>query len=726
MKTKLLSMFLIGALGLSGTNWTTFTTNNTNNGGIPENSIVRDVFHAQDGRIWITTTKGISIWNGKNWEYLTTATNNIASPLDNIYDIKVDSKGVMWFTGGGLMKYDGTTWTKYDVSKGFIYGGILDIAIDKDDNIWLATTTGAVHFDGNKWTLFTTNDGLPGNYITCVDIDKKGNVWAGTGSSYFYGVAKYNGSSWTKYQSTNSGLLHNKTTEIEPAPNGDVWIATENGISVFDGTNWTSHVNTLSKEIIPGEINDIVFDNQGNGWLSTSGGVVKYDGTQWKTYDKSNVSQFAVSSSSSIAVTPNGYVWAGFNYYDMGVAKFNGEEWSHYNYENTQNGLYSNDVEELAEDENGKIWIATRNGISAIKDGHWDNIRFPIDKKDNLHHNKFENLGFDKNGNLWASMTSGIIKQNGNNWEILTKSTTPEGLFHSSPWDMHFDRQGRVWCSFYRYAGGATMFDGNEWNKFTSSSTNNQIDWSGMVEFAEAKDGTIWTFTRMGLELYSYDGINWTAHRDYNKTPYADWFSCIDVGNNGKVWIGTESYGIITYDGTDWHVIDKSSTNEGLLSNKINEIKIDSKGNVWVGTSRGLAMFNGISWESHSITENNTFPSNYIKRIFEDSKGNIWVSTDQGLATTASYEINSAKEEPLTSANIYPNPVTNISIVSFEEFIQNGTLILVNSLGQEVSRFSFSGKQTQLAKDELSEGVYIVKVFSENNSTIYSNTIQIK
>ena len=103
-----------------------------------------------------------------------------------------------------------------------------------------------------------------------------------------------------------------------------------------------------------------------------------------------------------------------------------------------------------------------------------------------------------------------------------------------------------------------------------------------------------------------------------------------------------------------------------MKDNKINEIKIDSKGNVWAGTSRGLAMFNGISWESHSITDNNTFPSNFIKRIFEDSKGNIWVSTDQGLATTASYEVNGAKEEPLTSASIYPNPVTNISIVSFE------------------------------------------------------------
>ena len=69
--------------------------------------------------------------------------NQLNSPLPNYYvdAIAIDSNGNKWIGthGGGLVKYDGTTWTVYDTTKG-LPGNVVDaVAVDRQGNVWVGT-----------------------------------------------------------------------------------------------------------------------------------------------------------------------------------------------------------------------------------------------------------------------------------------------------------------------------------------------------------------------------------------------------------------------------------------------------------------------------------------------------------------------------------------------------------------------------------------------------------
>jgi hypothetical protein len=69
--------------------------------------------------------------------------------LNPVVDIAMDSHGRIWtaiYVGylavGGVAMWDGNQWIDFDVSDGLVGPNIKGLAIDSQDNIWVATSTG--------------------------------------------------------------------------------------------------------------------------------------------------------------------------------------------------------------------------------------------------------------------------------------------------------------------------------------------------------------------------------------------------------------------------------------------------------------------------------------------------------------------------------------------------------------------------------------------------------
>jgi len=105
------------------------------------------------------------------------------------------------------------------------------ITIDKQNNIWIATFFGLVKFDGTNWTVYnSSNSGLPGDIVHCIAIDDAGNKWIGLWGD---GLVKFDGNNWTVYTTKNSGLPCNSVSTIAIDRNGNKWIGTVDGLGIF-------------------------------------------------------------------------------------------------------------------------------------------------------------------------------------------------------------------------------------------------------------------------------------------------------------------------------------------------------------------------------------------------------------------------------------------------------------------------------------------------------------
>ncbi|MFY8165645.1 MAG: two-component regulator propeller domain-containing protein, partial [Sediminibacterium sp.] len=123
------------------------------------------------------------------------------------------------------------------------------------------------------------------NNIEETFIDYESNIWllyANSLSINNNGVKKYDGSSWTTYQTSNSGLPNNKAFAITQDADSNIWIGTNGGLAKYKNSTWTVY-NTLNSGLSSDAIYSLLIDDT-ILWIGTNLGITKYDGQNWTNY----------------------------------------------------------------------------------------------------------------------------------------------------------------------------------------------------------------------------------------------------------------------------------------------------------------------------------------------------------------------------------------------------------------------------------------------------------
>ncbi|MCD6308507.1 MAG: hypothetical protein J7M24_05875, partial [Candidatus Latescibacteria bacterium] len=125
-----------GVLRHEGGAWTQFNTEN----GLPDNKI-NTIAIAPNGDVWVGTKYGAGRYDGTAWHAFTKSGMNGLSDID-ILKIVVDDNNIVWFgTNTGLTRYDGKEWKKYFVSSGLLGKSVRSLLVDRDNNLWVASST---------------------------------------------------------------------------------------------------------------------------------------------------------------------------------------------------------------------------------------------------------------------------------------------------------------------------------------------------------------------------------------------------------------------------------------------------------------------------------------------------------------------------------------------------------------------------------------------------------
>lgn len=110
--------------------------------------------------------------------------------------------------------------------------------------------------------------------------------------------------------------------------------------------------------------------------------------------------------------------------------------------------------------------------------------------------------------------------------------------------------------------------------------------------------------------------------------------------------IGTKGLGVAVFTSTDTVEIRKA---DGLTSDMIEDLYVDSECNLWVTTLSGLNKVTFTSLDSFQIqnfTIHHGLPSNEVTQV-QEHNGEMWVATTKGLITLPEHEIDTFASAPM-------------------------------------------------------------------------------
>lgn len=120
----------------------------------------------------------------------------------------------------------------------------------------------------------------------------------------------------------------------------------------------------------------------------------------------------------------------------------------------------------------------------------------------------------------------------------------------------------------------------------------------------------------------------YTVYNTSNSGIASNYVGDIKIDANGMLWISSYS-GVSTFNGTTFTKYNTS--NSAIASNAILKIEIDGLGRKWMASqNNGIIRYSGTTWTNYT-TSNSGLPNNAINDIAVDGLNNLWVATSSGL-----------------------------------------------------------------------------------------------
>ena len=701
------------------------------NTGLP-GDFVYTVTSDRCGNIWSTAYQyfwddgGVTEFDGTYWKSWSNFEGYI--PDDRVHDIEFDIENHVWIaTENGLARYDRHgSWTTFQKNTiGNTQDHYVSLATDKNSHyIWAVYTSvqtidgGIVKFDGNTWTTYnTSNSNLPTTQITDIEVDLQGNVWLGSPM----GAIKFDGLNWIIYDQQNSPISSSAVVDIEIADNGDIWFLTPTGINIYDGTNWTLDIGMFNAINQGADLTSLAIHNGRIGigviGFGTSGAAY-YNGSSWSAHPfTDHVYDVHIDGQNRLWVAGRGF-----------LSKYENNSWT--DYTNKSTGLNSYFLEDIFIDSKNRKWFAG-TGHSVMIDSLWRNFS-NYNKGSEPFPFWYSSVAYatveDKQGHIWIGIDGtygGIARWNDAVdsfdivFEIANAGVPLQGVQY-----MTVDTFGNIWVG--TYMAGVMMYNGSAWNHFDKNNSSLPTDF--IQGLSADKKGNIWASTTIGVVKFSNSGNNDTLFTKTNSGLPDDMVYEVEEDLLGNLWFATFK-GITKYDGTNWTTYTET---DGIAADKVTSIAIDNNNKIYIAANNvytwpyygGISIFDGNQWTTFTDA-NSPLAHKQVEDVELDHHDNLWVLTQSEGVTIYKKDglVNFQDPESYCATGIIATGIDNAKMTSYIDIFPNpatATVYLqINSAEEEIAEvtiFDMAGRTVHYNKIQLSAG----NNFIENNIAEYT------
>jgi signal transduction histidine kinase/ligand-binding sensor domain-containing protein len=385
-----------------------------------------------------------------------------------IHSMAADASGTLWLgTSFGLAEYKDGRQTLYTTANGLSDHHILSLGWDRENNLWIGTVNGgACRFSGKMIMSLDSSSGLADLHIYDVIESRQGRIYAASDAGWFeIEITKGRAvrPSWFKTFGGISRLLQDKS--------GNWWIGTNTdapsrhtelrSLLIPELNLAHMHKSKLAIGIASGEIESIYEDAAGRVWAS-----VLYDdhlywidrGDMRPVFHKTSIhpfgyahpivvdrseawfgSEYALASQSptgskyilarsldgrvsilqpaeglsdsqvrSLFLDSRGSMWVGFSSGGVSVTTDPTADQPKFVNYSTANGLASDAVASITEDDFGRIYLGTGRGLDQL-DVSTGRIRH-FTSADGLSGDKINACIKDSHGFIWVGASGGVSR----------------------------------------------------------------------------------------------------------------------------------------------------------------------------------------------------------------------------------------------------------------------------------------------------------------------------
>ena len=309
-----------------------------------------------------------------------------------------------------------------------------------------------------------------------------------------------------------------------------------------------------------------------------------------------------------------------------------------FNNMNIEQGISQATIETMFQDSKGYIWLGTNDGLNRYNGYEYKIYNYEEDQN-SISHNGITDITEDDYGNIWVSTVQGVNKINPSTGEISNYTESNNKIKEDSTSEIIKTKDNKIIVGTYE---GLSIFNEEKDCFEVILDESDGIISNIVYSLDEDKDGNIWIGTSLGVNKISKDFKileNYPTNGDENSLGETEIYNIYCDDEKELVWVGSSNLGIFKID-TNTKEITRYSNDpndeNSLPDNQIGAILRDDKGNLWVGTSNGLAYYNeekdNFQIYKNKIYDKNSLVYNHVKSLMQDKEGIIWVGTYSGLS----------------------------------------------------------------------------------------------
>lgn len=372
----------------------------------------------------------------------------------------------------------------------------------------------------------------------------------------------------------NSGLPTHTVYSVTQAKNGFLWVATDAGVSRFDGkvfVNYTTEDGLGDNEVI-----DVYEDYKGRVWFTPFGEKVSY-------YYKNKI--YNESTDSALKLLPPGFLF---------YCPIQDKTGNLYAHSGTNKPLV--------------VQISTNNNITVID---LSELILPSDK--------IEVLSRSADGKqVYAFTTKG---------EMLLVSQQPKRLtsswvYNSPP--LKYSKPGTNNFMLVHNENGIYKLEDTSATLLLPAHKlpSQQVEYFVVMD----KHQNIW-ISHLSHNTYFY---RYKSGSYYDGVPLlTDVYATHAFDNEDNIWFITQKSGLYKLPFSKLLNSETYELNSTLLSKNITSVYVDKNNTLWVGYSNGFVTQISENHFTHHNLNYSTRSYNRVLQMVCDNQGNLWVATDE-------------------------------------------------------------------------------------------------